>query len=65
MTDRDKSYMHEMWGTTKLVTDYGSLSKKELLQEVTTEKFIEKKEQKESELFDSWDYGLESFTINK
>lgn len=65
MTDRDKSYMREMWGTTKLVTDYGSLEKKELLQEVTTEKFIEKKEQKESELFDSWDYGLESFTINK
>lgn len=65
MTDRNKSYMHEMWGTTKLVTDYGSLEKKELLQEVTTEKFIEKKEQKESELFDSWDYGLESFTINK
>ena len=65
MTDRNKDYMYETWGTTKLVTDYGSLEKKELLQEVTTEKFIEKKEQKESELFDSWDYGLESFTINK
>ena len=65
MTDRNSSYMKEMWGTTKLVSDYGSLSKKELLQEVTTEKFIEKKEQKENELFDSWDYGLESFTINK
>lgn len=65
MTDRNKDYMYETWGTTKLVTDYGSLEKKELLQEVTTEKFIEKKEQKESELFDSWDYGLESFIKNK
>lgn len=65
MTDRNKDYMYETWGTTKLVTDYGSLEKKELLQEVTTEKFIEKKDQKESELFDSWDYGLESFIKNK
>ncbi len=65
MTDRNSSYMKEMWGTTKLASDYGSLSEKELLQEVTTEKFIEKKKQKENELFDSWDYGMESFTINK
>jgi hypothetical protein len=57
--------MREMWGTTKLVTDYNSLENKELLQEVTDEKFIEKKENKETELFDSWDYGLDSLTINK
>jgi hypothetical protein len=25
--DRDKNYMKEMWGTTKLVTDYGYESK--------------------------------------
>jgi hypothetical protein len=65
MTDRNVSYMREMWGTTKLVTDYNSLENKELLQEVTDEKFIEKKENKETELFDSWDYGLDSLTINK
>lgn len=64
MTDRNKSYMREMWGTTNLVTDYGSLNQKKLLQEVTDEKFIEEKTQKETELFDSWDYGLETFIIN-
>ena len=32
--DRDKKYMREMWGTTKLVTDYNALPEKEVLQEV-------------------------------
>ena len=32
--DRDKNYMREMWGTTKLVTDYNSLPNKKVLQEV-------------------------------
>ena len=27
--DRDKKYMKEMWGTTRLITDYESLDKKE------------------------------------
>lgn len=65
MTDRDVNYMREMWGTTKLITDYDSLDKNQLLQEVVDEKFIKKEEKKESEIFDSWDYGLESFTLNK
>ena len=32
--DRDKKYMEETWGTTKLVTDYGDLPKKQVIQEV-------------------------------
>ena len=32
--DRDKKYMEETWGTTKLVTDYDSLPKKQVIQEV-------------------------------
>ena len=32
--DRNKNYMREMWGTTKLVTDYNSLPEKKVLQEV-------------------------------
>ena len=31
-TDRDKNYMKETWGTTKLVTDYDSLTKIEDLE---------------------------------
>lgn len=64
MTDRNTSYMKEMWGTNSLITDYGSLNKKKLLREVTDEKFKKEEEVKETELFDSWDYGLESFVIN-
>jgi hypothetical protein len=32
--DRNEKYMKEMWGTTKLITDYNSLPKKQVLQEV-------------------------------
>jgi hypothetical protein len=32
--DRSTKYMKEMWGTTKLITDYNSLPKKQVLQEV-------------------------------
>ena len=32
--DRDQNYMREMWGTTKLVTDYDAFSEKKVLQEV-------------------------------
>jgi hypothetical protein len=33
ITDRDTNYMKEMWGTTKLITDY-ELNDKKVLQEV-------------------------------
>lgn len=56
--------MYEMWGTTSLVTDYGCLEKKKLLREVTDEKFKKEEDQKEVELFDSWEYGLDSLTLN-
>lgn len=62
MTDRDVKFMKEMWGTTSLVTDYKP-EKKKLLREVNDEKFKKEEDQKETELFDSWDYGLESFTL--
>jgi len=32
--DRNENYMRETWGTTKLVTDYGELPKKQVIQEV-------------------------------
>ena len=61
MTDRDVNYMREMWGTTQLGTDYKP-ERKKLLREVTDEKFKKEQEPVENELFDSWDYGLESLT---
>ena len=63
MTDRNVQFMKEMWGTNSLVTDYKP-EKKKLLREVTDEKFKKEEEQKETELFDAWDYGLDSLTLN-
>lgn len=64
MTDRNVEYMKEMWGTTQLVTDYKP-EKKKLLREVTDEKFKKEQEPVENELFDSWDYGLDSLILNR
>jgi acyl carrier protein len=63
MTDRNVQFMKETWGTTSLVTDYKP-EKKKLLREVTDEKFKKEEEVKETELFDAWDYGLDSLTLN-
>ncbi|QGT54503.1 hypothetical protein b3_0261 [Synechococcus phage B3] len=60
MTDRNVKFMQETWGTTSLVTDY-SHPKKKMLREVSTEKFLDEKLNEETEIFDNWDYGLESF----
>jgi hypothetical protein len=56
--------MQETWGTNSLVTDYKP-TKKKMIREVSTEKFMDEKLNEETELFVDWDYGLESFTLNK
>lgn len=63
MTDRNVQFMKEMWGTNSLVTDY-TPEKKKLLREVTDEKFKKEQAPQETELFDAWDYGLDSLTLN-
>jgi hypothetical protein len=54
--DRDKNYMYEMWGTTKLITDYQKLD------------FLNHNLKKQTELhemirndddYDDWEYGTE------
>lgn len=32
--DRDKEYMHQMWGTTHLITDYKTEPPKRIIQEI-------------------------------
>lgn len=66
-SDRDSNYMLEMWGTTKLVTDY---QEKQLLREVDHEKNrknlnkfktqneIHKKIRNDDD-YDDWEYGTE------
>jgi hypothetical protein len=64
--DRDKDYMKEMWGTTNLITDYWSLSKKEktnAIDELTTHNLKKQSELHEKirndDDYDDWEYGTE------
>ncbi len=67
--DRDKNYMHQMWGTTKLITDYEVFTeKKKVIQEIMHDE-VDKNKFKLSEVshknirndldYDDWDYGTE------
>ena len=69
--DRNRDYMREMWGTTKLSSDYGSLSnlpQKRVLTEVMHDTAPRHDLKKQSELhekirndedYDDWEYGTE------
>ena len=71
--DRDQEYMMKMWGTNKLISDYGSLKhvnvyeeKKKFMQEVMEYQAHHLKEQAEmhekirnDEDYDDWEYGTE------
>ena len=69
--DRDVNYMYEMWGTTRLITDYWSLPQQSNDPEEFTTEELEKQQhnlKKQSELhqkirndddYDDWSYGTE------
>ena len=69
--DRNKEYMREMWGTTKLVSDYGSMSnlpQKRVITEVMHDTAPRHDFKKQSELhkkirndedYNDWEYGTE------
>lgn len=38
--DRDSNYMKESWGTTKLITDYGSLEFSKKIEEIEADPFV-------------------------
>lgn len=68
ITDRDPQYMKEMWGTTKLVTDYSKNER--VLQEVMFDPANTVKSQisELSETFDEneFEYGIEpTYKLNK
>ena len=69
-SDRDPNYMREMWGTTKLVTDYEEKYENQLLREVDFEKNRKNlnKFKNQNEIhekirndddYDDWEYGTE------
>jgi hypothetical protein len=66
--DRDKNYMHQMWGTTKLITDYQNQSPQRVIQEVMHDDAPKHNLKKQTELhekirndedYDDWEYGTE------
>jgi hypothetical protein len=67
--DRSKDYMHQMWGTTKLITDYEVFTeKKKVIQEIMHDDIEKNKfslSEKSHEFirndndYDDWDYGTE------
>ncbi len=66
--DRDKNYMYDTWGTDRLITDYGDLPQKRVIQEVMHDRAPKHDFQKQIELhekirndedYDDWDYGTE------
>jgi hypothetical protein len=66
--DRDQNYMREMWGTTKLITDYNINSPKRVIQEIYHDLAPKHNLKKQTELhekirndedYDDWSYGTE------
>lgn len=66
--DRDKNYMKEMWGTTKLITDYEVVPKQRVIQEIMHDSAPKHNLKKQTELhekirndddYDDWEYGTE------
>ena len=66
-SDHNKKMMHEMWGTTHLITNYDSTH---LLQEVVNDDMLKKTKKFDSanelhekirndEDYDAWEYGTE------
>jgi len=67
-TDRDQNYMREMWGTSRLITDYQPIQKERVIQEVMNDTAPRHNLKKQTELheiirndedYDDWDYGTE------
>ncbi len=66
--DRDKNYMREMWGTTRLITDIDTEKPKRVIQEIMHDNAPKHNLKKQTELhekirndedYDDWDYGTE------
>lgn len=68
MTDRDRDYMYQMWGTSQLVTDYVPEKPKRIIQEIMHDSAPKHDFRKQVELhekirndedYDDWSYGTE------
>ena len=68
--DRNTEYMREMWGTTKLISDYGSMQEKpkrvitEVMHDLAPRHDLKKQTEFHEKIrndddYDDWEYGTE------
>jgi hypothetical protein len=66
--DRNSEYMYNTWGTKTLITDYGTMTDKRVIQEVVHDRAPKHNLLKQTELhekirndgdYDDWSYGTE------
>jgi hypothetical protein len=68
-SDRNEEFMKKMWGTDKLVTDYG-IEQKKMLREINNDVLVPKKHDfitqneihekiRNDDDYDDWEYGTE------
>ncbi len=77
--DRNKDYMYKMWGTDKLITDYGSIdniNESKFLREISEDEMTPKKHNfvvqneiheriRNDEDYDDWSYGTEPIPLKE
>jgi hypothetical protein len=75
-SDRSSDYMHQMWGTDKLATDYSSIESRSMLREIANDNITPKKHDfyhqneiheriRNDEDYDDWEYGTEPIYESK
>ena len=76
-SDRNAEFMKQMWGTDKLVTDYGSMEQKKMLREINHDIMVPKKHDfviqneihekiRNDNDYDDWEYGTKPlYEVNK
>jgi hypothetical protein len=76
-SDRNAEFMRQTWGTSELVTDYGTLEEKKMLREINNDVLVPKKHDfatqneihekiRNDEDYDDWEYGTEPlYEVNK
>jgi len=76
-SDRNAEFMRQTWGTSELVTDYGTLEEKKMLREINNDVLVPKKHDfatqneihekiRNDDDYDDWEYGTEPlYEVNK
>jgi hypothetical protein len=76
MTDRNSEYMHQMWGTNRLVTDYDADVNQKMLREISNDDITPKRHnfKVQNEIhskirndndYDDWEYGTEPIPLKE